>query len=57
MYIRYYSLSDGVLKNEIVLTNANITNIYDFENSNMVLVNTDEKVYIWNTEIIEKVLE
>lgn len=57
LYIRYYSLSDGVLKNEIVLTNANITNIYDFENSNMVLVNTDEKVYIWNTEIIEKVLE
>lgn len=56
-YLRYYSFTDGVLKNEIVLEDTKIDETFDFENSNMVLINTDEKIYIWNTEIIEKVLE
>lgn len=57
LYVRYYSFSEGVLKNEIVLEDTSIKSTHDFENSSMVLINTDEKVYIWNTEIIEKVLE
>lgn len=56
-YLRYYSFTDGVLKNEIVLENVKINETYDFENFDIILINTDEKIYIWNTEIIENVLE
>ena len=56
-YLRYYSFSDGVLKNEILLEDVNVDAIFDFKDSNIILINTDEKIYIWNSEIIEKVLE
>lgn len=56
-FLRYYSFTEGVLKNEIAFENTAIKEIFDFENSNMILINTDEKIYIWNTEIIENVLE
>ena len=56
-YLRYYSFTDGVLKNEIILDNANIKELFDFENSSIILINTDDKIYIWNTEIIENVIE
>ena len=56
-YIRYYSFTEGVLKNEVILENTKINGTFDFENSNIILINADEKIYIWNTEIIENVLE
>lgn len=56
-YLRYYSFTEGVLKNEIALENVKVKETFDFENSNIILINTDDKIYIWNTEIIENVLE